>query len=116
MSDPTLHALLGELKGQVSSLQSQMAKSEDDATKSRKALYTQISDMRSEVQDTRLRTAALEVVMENDVRPAVKMLSDWRSRALGGIAVLGIIGAVILLILGAAKDAIIEIGRAIFGR
>lgn len=116
MNDPETHRLLGQLQSSVQSIHARLADSETKASESREKVYKQLAETRSDVQETRTRTEALETVMREEVRPAVRLLRDWRSRALGGMAVLGVIGALLLLILGAAKEVIIDIGRAIFGR
>lgn len=116
MNDPQTHQLLGQLQGKMDAIQRQLVDNEAKASEGRDKLYRQVSQTRTEVQDTRARTEALELAMRDEVRPVVRLVRDWRSRALGGMAVLGLIGAFILLILGAAKETIIEIGRAIFAR
>ena len=116
MDDHETHVLLGEVRGKLSAIQQQLEGNESEAAKSRDALYDQISNARKEVQEIRSRTVALEAVMQEEVRPAVRMIRDWRSRALGGMAVLGVIGTLILIILGAAKEAIVDLVRAIIAR
>lgn len=116
MNDPQTHQLLGQLRGQMEAIQRQLTDSEAKASESREKVYESLDEIRTDAQDTRARTEALEAVVREEVRPVVRLVRDWRSRALGGMAVLGVIGAFILLILGAAREAIIEIGRAIFMR
>lgn len=123
MSDRETHRLLGELKGNVAALRAQLVEADKkteardkEASSSRKALYTQMEQTRSEMQDVRSRVEAQEIIMKEEVRPMVRLVKDWKSRWIGALAVLGVIGAALLLVIGAAKETIIEIGRAIFGR
>jgi len=125
MSDETsaTNLLLGEMKGSLAALKEDLERrdkqAEDrdrEASASRRVLYREMEKTRSEVQDTRTRTEALEKIMKEEVRPMVRLVKDWKSRWIGGLAVLGVIGAALPLLVGAAKETIIEIGRAIFGR
>lgn len=121
--DKATNLLLGELNGRLASLKEDLerrdnvaAERDREASASRRVLYQEMEKTRSEVQDTRGRVGALETIMTDEVRPMVRLVKDWKSRWIGGLAVLGVIGAALLLLVGAAKETIIEIGRAIFGR
>jgi len=111
MSDPDTSRLLGELKGTMAGIQRQLADSETRATESREMVHEQLRDIRKDAQDTRARTAAMEKTLKEDVLPMVRSVDDWRSRALGGMVVLGAIGTVVLFILTLARDAILDIWR-----
>jgi len=121
--DKTTNLLLGELNGRLASLKEELerrdnlaAERDREASASRRVLYQEMEKTRSEVQDTRGRVGALEAIMTDEVRPMVRLVKDWKSRWIGGLFVLGVIGSALLLLVGAAKETIIEIGRAIFGR
>lgn len=121
--DKATNLLLGELNGRLSSLKEDLerrdnvaAERDREASASRRVLYQEMEKTRSEVQETRGRVGALETIMKDEVRPMVRLIKDWKSRWIGGLAVLGVIGAALLLLIGAAKETIIEIGRAVFGR
>lgn len=51
--------------------------------------------------------------MEEEVRPVVRSVLDWRARTLGAVFVLGLIGSVVLFVFTAAKDLIIDLWRTL---
>jgi chromosome segregation ATPase len=116
MNDSETHRMLGELQGSLAAIQRQLINNEDKAREARDRVYEALREIRSDAQDTKHRTDSLERIMKEEVRPVVRSVVDWRSRALGGAVVLGAVGTVVLFILTATKDAIVDLWRALIQR
>lgn len=112
-SDPETNRMLGKLQGSVEAMRQQLQQAEDKATANRAQVHASLEALRADAQDTRSRTAAVERTLQKDVIPVVKSVNDWRSRALGGMVVLGFVGTIVLFVLTLAKEAIIDIWRAL---
>ena len=116
MPDPDTHRILGQLQGSLAAIQRQLADNERKASDSRDKVHRALRDLREDAQDTRHRTESLEKIIEQEVRPVVRSVVDWRSRALGGAVVLGAVGTVVLAILTMTKDALVDLWHALIQR
>ena len=116
MNDHATHRLLGELVGKLEQVEKALGENEERARESRERVYGSLEDIRSEAQDSRKRLDAIEATLEDEVKPVIRGVMDWRSRAIGAAAVLGLVGSLIVLALTAAKDLVVEIWRLIVNR
>ncbi|SDW78786.1 DUF1515 domain-containing protein [Roseicitreum antarcticum] len=110
-SDPETHLRLGQLQGSLESIQRQLDAADAKAGENRAQVHQSLEALRADAQDTRARTAAVERTLQEDVIPVVRSVNDWRSRALGGMIVLGTVGTLVLFVLTMAKEAIIDLWR-----
>lgn len=104
---------LGRLMATMEALAQQIAQNEERAAASRRETARQLERIISDASETRRRTETLEGVMTDEVRPVVKSVVSWRSRVLGGMVVIGVVGTVVFGILTAAKDVLAEFVRAV---
>mgnify|MGYP003783521787 CR=1 FL=1 len=116
MPDPDTNRLLGELKGAVDAMQRQQDAEAAKASASRARVHQQLEEIRAEAQRTRTRTETLERVMDSEVRPVVRGVLDWRSRGIGALAVLGLVGTALMVLVTSAWEMIMEAWRGIIGR
>lgn len=73
----------------------------------RTAARAQRDALTSAVDGVERRIARIEHEMA-EVKPLTDMVSEWRSRALGALTVLGVIGAAIWSLIMFAKDTILR--------
>lgn len=116
MSDESINRLLGEVKGQLNAMQQQQTEGERKASESREAVFGALRELREDAQKTRHRTEVLEQVMKHEVRPVIKGVLDWRSRAVGGMAVITVVGMAVIGMFTVARDVIFEMWRNSFTR
>lgn len=83
------------------------------SSESRARVHQKLEDIQSEAQESSQRISAVERVVEEEVRPVVRSVLDWRARTLGSVFVLGLIGSVVLFVFTAAKDLIIDLWRTL---
>ncbi len=100
--------MLGVLQGSLTGIQKQLDEIERKASHSRAIVHNQLEDIRLEAAETRRRVESVETAIEKEVRPVVRSVVDWRSRAAGGLLVLGVIGAALTAILWALWELILE--------
>lgn len=116
MTDPETHRLLGQMQATLAQIQGQQADSEKRAAESREKVYTALREIRTEAQEARSRIVQIERVVQDEVQPVVRSVLDWRSRWLGALAVLGVIGTLIVFMFTAARDLVLDIWRLIVSR
>lgn len=116
MTQPEIYTALGKIQAQ---LEAQSAKLDETATESRESrrlVHRALEEIRTDAQITRARVEGIETEMKEKVRPSLVRLDDWKSRALGALAVLGLIGTAAIAFMGLAKDMFLDIWRLIVSR
>lgn len=116
MNDHATHRLLGEMVGKLEAVEKALSENEERARESREKVYSALEEIRSDAQDTRKRVGSMETTLEDEVKPVVRGVLDWRSRAIGAAAVLGLIGSMLVLALTAAKELVLDIWRLLVNR
>lgn len=116
MTDPETNRQLGQMQATLAQIQRQQADSESRAAESREKVYTALREIREQAQETRGRIVQIERVVQDEVQPVVRSVLDWRSRWLGALAVLGVIGALVAFMFTAAKELVLDIWRLLVNR
>lgn len=116
MSDIETHQLLGSLIAKMDGLASSAAESEQQARESREKVYQALEDIRADAQASRTRLDSIEDTLEKEVKPVVRGVLDWRSRAIGAAAVLGLIGSMVVIAFTAAKELLLDVWRLMVSR
>lgn len=116
MSDHATHRLLGELIAKIGVLEDALKESETRSRDSRERVYGQLESIRADVSESRRRLDVIDSALDDEIRPVVSGVLDWRSRALGAVMVLGFIGTLIVLALTAAKELLLDIWRLMVSR
>lgn len=116
MNDPETNRLLGQMQATLAQIQRQQGDSESRAAESREKVYSALREIREEAQDARSRIEQIERVVQDEVQPVVRSVLDWRSRWLGALAVLGVIGTLLAFMFTAAKELVLDIWRLLVSR
>ncbi len=115
-SDLATHRLLGELNGKLAGIEKSLKSNDANARDALENLHHAVQDIRNHSQQNGQRLDNVERVLEIEVRPVVRGVLDWRSRAVGALAVIGFIGTAIIFAITAAKEVVLEIWRVIVDR
>lgn len=116
MSEQDVKLLLGQLIAKMDAVENTLKDSEAHAKDSREKVYRSLEDIRTNAQSMNTRLVSVESTIENEVKPVVKGVLDWRSRAIGAGIVLGLIGSFMVLALTAAKELLLDIWRLLVNR
>lgn len=116
MSEQDVKLLLGQLIGKMEAVENTLKESEARAKDSRERVYKALEEIRTDAQATRSRLDSIESTIDQEVKPVVKGVLDWRSRAIGAATILGFIGTLMALALTAAKEMLLDIWRLIVNR
>lgn len=116
MSDTETQRLLGALIAKIDQVERHLSESEQNAKESRKHVFDALELIRSDAQATRTRLDSIETSLDSEIKPVVKGVLDWRSRAIGAATILGFIGTLMVLALTAAKELLLDIWRLMVNR
>lgn len=116
MSEQDVKLLLGQLIAKLDGVERTLSDNDRHAKDSREKVYKALEDIRTDAQATRTRLDSIETTIDQEVKPVVKGVLDWRSRAIGAATILGFIGTLMVLALTAAKELLLDIWRLMVNR
>lgn len=108
MTNAELIQKFGHLEGMMAAIIKQLSEADKDAAASRAKIYTKVDHLMIEMQDTKSRVKTIEQTLDQDVRPVVQSVTDWKARAAGGLLVIGIIGSVLTAAVWSLWELILE--------